>query len=466
MEKTERKPQGYWQNYEHCYEEAKKYHRKVDFQKRCGRAYQVARINGWLDDYDWFEEICKPDGYWDYEHCYNAAKECSTTVEFRKKYKVAYTYSRRMKWHLDYYWLDGVRAIRCTWNNYDNCYEEAKKYSTRTEFSKKAAGAYAVALKNGWIDDYTWFLTESEAISLGLTYWTMEKCYEAALCCKSRSEFSHKYCSAFGSAYRNGWLKDYTWFKKQSHEDDDYWVYAYEDVENKAVYVGLTFRKERHREHKTDETDTARLYFESINKPLPEPRIKMDNLNAEDAQYYEDWYKQKYAEAGWKVINKGKTGVGTGSLGSGAIKWDYEHCKEEALKYETRTDFRVKSGGAYEASRRNGWLDDFTWFTIKRKPVGYWTYERCIEEAMKYSTRQELRDNNEYVYKFLLKNGWLDEWFGKRNYKPMGYWNNYERCREEALKFDTKKDFQKSCSGGFNSAFRHGWLDDFFPKVA
>ena len=40
--------------------------------------------------------------------------------------------------------------------NYDTCFEEAKKYKTRSEFCKGNSGAYKVAHKNGWMNDYTW----------------------------------------------------------------------------------------------------------------------------------------------------------------------------------------------------------------------------------------------------------------------------------------------------------------------
>ena len=43
------KPNGYW-NYEHCYEEAKKYKTRTEFEKNNGSCYQVAIKNGWIDD--------------------------------------------------------------------------------------------------------------------------------------------------------------------------------------------------------------------------------------------------------------------------------------------------------------------------------------------------------------------------------------------------------------------------------
>jgi hypothetical protein len=42
------------------------------------------------------------------------------------------------------------------WDDYDNCYNEAKKYTSRTEFKKKSPGACKSARKHKWLNDYTW----------------------------------------------------------------------------------------------------------------------------------------------------------------------------------------------------------------------------------------------------------------------------------------------------------------------
>ena len=44
-----------------------------------------------------------------------------------------------------------------------------------------------------------------------------------------------------------------------------------------------------------------------------------------------------------------------------------------------------------------------------KKPHGYWTKERCQEEALNYSNRSDFSDNNSSAYTKALKNGWLDE---------------------------------------------------------
>ncbi len=58
------------------------------------------------------------------------------------------------------------------------------------------------------------------------------------------------------------------------------------------------------------------------------------------------------------------------------MNWTYEKCKEEASKYETRSEFSKGNCSAYNASRSNGWLDDF--FVKKKR-----NYKTCREEAKK-----------------------------------------------------------------------------------
>ena len=42
------------------------------------------------------------------------------------------------------------------------------------------------------------------------------------------------------------------------------------------------------------------------------------------------------------------------------------------------------------------------------KPSGYWTKERCKEEALKYNTKQDLRNNNNAVYQKIYNKKWID----------------------------------------------------------
>lgn len=46
-----------------------------------------------------------------------------------------------------------MRQTKNHWT-YETCMKESKKYNTRNEFKKGCSGAYNVARKNGWVDDF------------------------------------------------------------------------------------------------------------------------------------------------------------------------------------------------------------------------------------------------------------------------------------------------------------------------
>lgn len=90
--------------------------------------------------------------------------------------------------------------------------------------------------------------------------------------------------------------------------------------------------------------------------------------------------------------------------------WTYEKCKADALKYKTRRDFAINSGSAYNYARQNNIINKVTeHMSWGRKPSGYWTYERCGIEALKYETRNEYRLKSGGSYMCAIKNKWIDD---------------------------------------------------------
>ena len=342
--------------YEACYNEAMKYKARGEFCNYSNGAYVSALKNGWLDDYSWFTPS-KSQKKWNYDTCYAEAKKYTMKAEVERKSSGAYDKARDNGWLKDYVWFIpkniAMSMGRTKWTK-DKCYEEAKKYKTRTEFMTKSAGAYASAKRNGWLDDYIWI---SARVTKPAGYWDKEHCYEEAKKYKSIKEFQRKGKSAYDASKKNGWFDEYDWFKRTTHEDADYWIYSYEDTENKVAYVGLTWRRHRHGEHKSKKNnDVVYRYFKGN---VPEQRILMEGLNGEEAQYHEDWYKKAYMRIGWTVLNKAATGVGTSSLGGSIVKWNYDACYKEAMKYKTKSELKRRCRGAFEASKQKGWLNVF-----------------------------------------------------------------------------------------------------------
>lgn len=106
----------------------------------------------------------------------------------------------------------------------------------------------------------------------------------------------------------------------------------------------------------------------------------------------------------WKFIYK------ENSLIMGNIKWTYEKCKEEALKYKMRDEFKKYSNSCYSKCVRDNWLDKICeHMSTKHKPKNYWTFERCKEEALKHKNKTSFSKAKGWSYQTALNNGWLDE---------------------------------------------------------
>ena len=173
-----------------------------------GKAYQVARKNGWLDDYNWFEKPAVHIKKWNYETCYIEARKYHSRTEFSQNNPGAYDAARRNGWLNEYTFFETKRKPKVYWNR-ETCFDEAKKYKSRIEFKENNSSAYRAALKNGWLDDYTWFEIKHKSKD----YWNKETCYVEAKKYKSKKEFHDKCRLAYESAKTNGWLDDYTWLK-------------------------------------------------------------------------------------------------------------------------------------------------------------------------------------------------------------------------------------------------------------
>ena len=95
----------------------------------------------------------------------------------------------------------------------------------------------------------------------------------------------------------------------------------------------------------------------------------------------------------------------------------------------------------------------------KKKPI--WTKERCREEALKYTTRKDFLNNSASAYRIAQRKGWLEEVCAGLLYvqKPVGYWTK-SRCHSLSKKFQHRNDFYKNDPTAYRTAQRHGWLDD------
>ena len=346
----------------------------------------------------------------------------------------------------------------------ETCRKEAQKYKTKVEFQKGYPGAYLYAQKHRLLETFDWF----EELKKPNGYWTRERCEEESRKYHSKKEFLRGCAAAHQAAVRNGWLDEFTWLVNQridvvKDKIDSVYVYLFEDA--KAAYVGRTLikrQRKRDREHIfNQDSDAVARYAKKLNMPVPPMTILESNLTLEEGQAREDYWRKWYEKHGYTMLNRIATGIGKGSLGAiGQGKWNRRTCREEALKYKTATEFEKNSSGAYAAALRNDWLKEYTWFAVLKHE---WDKQTCYNEARKYHSRGEFQKGCNGAYIKALKTGWIEEytWLKSRQKVPAGYWDNYEHCYEEAKKYKKRRHFMRGCMGAYSKALKNGWLDDY-----
>jgi len=445
-----------------CYEEAKKYDSRGSFKNGCPYGYSSARKHGWLNDYTWFRPVReqKPKGYWTYERCYKEAQKYKSLKDFTEKANGAKQIASKKGWLKDYTWFD--KPFRWT---RELCEKEARKYVTRKEFYINDKRAYEAAVKYGWLDGFTWLKSEKRPNK----YWTKERCAKESRKYTSKKDFLEGCPAAFAAAAKKGWLDGFTWLVDKrvdiiKGKIDSVYVYVFE--ETKTAYVGRTLirrQTKRDKEHiYNQESDGVAKYAKQNNIPVPPMQILESNLTLKEGLEREDYWRQWYEKQGYIMLNKGATGIGKGSLGAiNKGKWNKNTCYKEAQKYNSCSEFEKANASAYDAARRNGWIKDYIWFDILWEPK--WDKETCYQEAKKYKTRGDFQKGSPSAYNVAFRKKWIKdyEWLVSRIKYPRGYWGDYDRCYQEAKKYKSRSEFQIGNRSAYDSARKHGWLDDY-----
>ncbi len=243
--------------------------------------------------------------------------------------------------------------------------------------------------------------------------WDEKSVREEALKYNRKCDFQKGSNLAYQYAWRHNLLKDYDWFV--TDDNIKRCIYVYIDEENKCAYVGLTSNKQqRYFAHKTGmfnkhvrDNSQVYKYFTSIGKEVPEPiYLEDDIIGSNLIQEKEDYWKRKYEEMGYRMLNQGPTGIGKGSLGIG--KWNDENVREEAKKYNSKTEFYNGCRGAHDYAKRHGMLNEL----FKNVRI-YWTDESVKEESKKYISRKEFLKSKPGAYDYAYRNHMLDDLFPK-----------------------------------------------------
>jgi predicted GIY-YIG superfamily endonuclease/nuclear transport factor 2 (NTF2) superfamily protein len=336
---------------------------------------------------------------------------------------------------------------------FEKCKEEALKFNNKTSFKVQSGSIYSYAYKFGWLNDICSHMPDKKKIN---GYWTKEQCLKESNKYQTRTEFSEKSPSGYSIAKRNGWLKDCCKHMIVVGSKIKRAIYVFEFVDNHA-YVGLTYNlKVRKKQHLTTINSAVYKHFQQTASTYKLKKLT-EYIEIEEAVRLEAHYIEKYSKEGWNLLNSRSAGATGGSI----LIWDFDKCLNEALEYETRTDFKENSSSAYGSALKNNWVDEICVHMDRlQNPKNFWDYTKCEQEALKYKSRTEFHRKSGSAYSAANKLGILDTICSHMQKKePWRIWTK-EKCHRVALKYKTKKDFQADCSAAYSSATKNGFLDE------
>ena len=291
------------------------------------------------------------------------------------------------------------------------------KYKSLDEFRKKDYKHYKKAYVEGWLDlfceRYGWEKLKKVKPS---GYWQIkENVINEARKYKTKSEWSVKGSTSYNSAKKNGWYDECVTHMIIIQVPKGYWK-----IKENIINDG--------RKYKT------RVEW------------KKNSPGGNSAALKTEWYEEATAHM---IRPKKKDGY-----------WTKERCIKEAKKYKSVNEWRKKSSGSADAAQAKGWmLECKEHMVYADKPDGYWTKEKCLESAKNYKTKTEWRWGNKSAYYKSRTEGWYDECVAHMvdGRKPKGYWSK-ERCHQEALKYTTLTEWKKKSGSSYYASERKKWL--------
>jgi hypothetical protein len=233
--------------------------------------------------------------------------------------------------------------------------------------------------------------------------WTTDLLWNEALKYETIRDFIKNSYAAYGAALRRGIIKDITGHMTPLGNATKRLIYSYEFPDN-HVYVGLTFDiGERDRQHRKKEKSAVFQYIKNTGLSPSFKQLTPDYISAKEAKEMEDFYINQYKENGWIVLNKSKAG----GLGSTNLeRWSKEKIIDLSKKYKNITDFCTKERSACEAAKRFNWFQEIkSSYPIIRQTL---SFDEIKQEALKYNTRNDFKINSPKHYRQALSKGIID----------------------------------------------------------
>lgn len=233
-------------------------------------------------------------------------------------------------------------------------------------------------------------------------------------------------------------------------------IYSYEFIEDKSVYVGLTFNiNDRQNSRNRSETDQVTKHIKKTNHS-PIRKQLTEYLDVIIASKLEGEYLEKYKQDGWNILNVAKTG----GIGGTILYWTKERCFDAAKLCTTRSEFSKKFRGAHSSSMKHGWIDEI-YLNIKSTKGGkiIYTKEMCSAKSILCKTKKDFKELYKCEFNAAYRWGWLDDITSHMTRKLK--WTK-ESCFNVLSECKSKEELKKKYKGAYNALYINNWMTEFF----
>jgi len=428
---------GFW-TIERCVQDARQYETKIAWRNSDKpNGYVVAKRNKWL------EQCCehmtaskRPNGYWNnFENCFQDALSYKSQARWEEESPVAVKSARKNRWiELCTGHMENYVPYNFKWTK-EAVMHDAKDFQTVGEWREESPGAYGAASKGGWLKDITAHMTL--VVSQG-EYRIYRFLLERDIKFETQKRFPE--CKDVTYLPFDFYLPDFNLlieFQGIQHIRG----YRGDKEDAKKIAKRDAIKKSFAQDNKYDfleiwsvadiETEIIKKLNQISTFLSKELTIKVRKLTTREIKSLKTigiWTLEKCIDDASQYNTKStwmKSSLGGYSAAhkNGWIdlccehmttlwekKWSLEACKNDALKYNTKNEWQQNSPNGYTAAHRKKWLSQCTKHMKEgRKPNGYWTLDRCKLDASNYLTKQQWRNGSPSGYATAKAKGWIND---------------------------------------------------------
>lgn len=447
-------PKGFWTK-ENVKKSARKYSHKVDWIKSEGGAYRMALKKNWLD------EVCKhmiPLG--------NKKKRMIYSIEIIN-HKMVYV---GLTGNIKRRFRDHLKTKRFL--------EFKKKFGNKSlklnKLSDYIDSVDAQKLEQQTIDRYKdkgfYILNKARPGSLGGIdiEWTKESIMNDSQKFTSVKQWIDSKSGSYAAASAKGIIDDVSnhmsrmikkpgsWTKKEiikiSKEFKTITEWNQKDRKSYAAAQRLRLLED-------DEVVGHFLKGEVINRKWTEHKVL---INSKLYNSKSEW-KRRSAQAYKAAKSFGIFERCIKHMARPEIynkKWTKQLVIQEAKKYKTKSQWRNESGGSYSFAQKNKIKEEASTHMKILNPKGKWSIkEKVIENALKFKNKAKWNKCSSGAYESAKRNGWFKE-ATKHMLRPeINLKWTKEKIKSDALKYKTRTEWARKSAGAYESAKTKGIFD-------